>query len=255
MDLVPCPHYQRHCQLLMNCCNRPFGCLQCHNLQSDHEATKDNAKALICLKCGLQQSIQSHCLSCQTSFGKYFCLDCKIFDDAEKGQFHCSDCGLCRLGGSSNFFHCKKCAMCLPISLKNDHTCVENVSRCACPVCQEDLHTSKEPCQIPPCHHLIHKSCFDQLIQNCHFYCPTCSKSLLNLQPLWEAMKVQIDQFPMQGKMKDVIVNIICRDCTKPCQTIYHVIGLQCLNCLGFNTIRSDGKLYTKVNDELTEMI
>ena len=69
-------------------------------------------------------------------------------------------------------------------------------------VCQEDLHTSKEPCQIPPCHHLIHKTCFDQLIQNCHFYCPTCSKSLLNLQPLWEAMKVQIDQFPMQGKMK-----------------------------------------------------
>ena len=47
-----------------------------------------------------------------------------------------------------------------------------------------------------------------------------------------------------------MIVNIICRDCTKPCQTIYHVIGLQCLNCLGFNTIRSDDKLYTRVNDE-----
>lgn len=60
----------------------------------------------------------------------------------------------------------------------------------------------QEPCQIPPCLHLIHKSCFDQLIQNCHFYCPVCSKSLLNLQPLWEAMKVQIDMHPMQGKMK-----------------------------------------------------
>ena len=47
-----------------------------------------------------------------------------------------------------------------------------------------------------------------------------------------------------------MIVKIICRDCTKPCQTIYHVIGLQCLNCLGFNTIRSDDKLYTRVNDE-----
>ena len=47
-----------------------------------------------------------------------------------------------------------------------------------------------------------------------------------------------------------MIVKIICRDCTKPCQTIYHVIGLQCLNCLGFNAIRSDDKLYASVNDE-----
>ena len=54
----------------MNCCNRTYGCVQCHNLHSDHEATKENVKTLICLNCGLQQSIQGHCLNCQTSFGK-----------------------------------------------------------------------------------------------------------------------------------------------------------------------------------------
>ena len=78
--------------------------------------------------------------------------------------------------------------------------CVERMSHANCPVCQEDLHTSREPCQIPPCHHLLHKSCFDGLLNNGHFYCPTCSKSLVDLSPMWKVMKKQIQKNPMQGR-------------------------------------------------------
>jgi RING finger/CHY zinc finger protein 1 len=80
--------------------------------------------------------------------------------------------------------------------------CVENMSHSNCPVCLEDLHTSKEPCQIPRCQHLVHKSCFDQLIKSCHFYCPSCAQSLIDLTPLWMAMQQQIDENPMTGKFQ-----------------------------------------------------
>lgn len=42
--------------------------------------------------------------------------------------------------------------------------CVENVSRSNCPVCLGDIHTSRYPCHIPDCGHLLHKTCFDQLV-------------------------------------------------------------------------------------------
>ena len=76
------------------------------------------------------------------------------------------------------------------------------MSQSNCPVCQEDLHTSSEPCQIPPCNHLVHKSCFDRLLDNRIFYCPICSKSLMDLSPLWSLMYQQIEKHPMQGKFQ-----------------------------------------------------
>lgn len=41
---------------------------------------------------------------------------------------------------------------------------MENVSRSNCPVCLGDIHTSRYPCHIPDCGHLLHKTCFDQLV-------------------------------------------------------------------------------------------
>ena len=47
-----------------------------------------------------------------------------------------------------------------------------------------------------------------------------------------------------------MFVNILCRDCNLPCQSLYHVIGLECIHCYGFNTVRSDDKLFIRVNSE-----
>ena len=80
--------------------------------------------------------------------------------------------------------------------------CIEKMSHANCPVCQEYLHTSPNPCHIPPCHHLVHKHCFEGLLSNGHYYCPTCSKSLLDLSPLWQIMQNQIEKSPMQGRYK-----------------------------------------------------
>lgn len=128
---------------------------------------------------------------------QFTCLICNLFDDEDKDQYHCDGCGICRIGGRNNFFHCEVCNMCLPLQLKtNGHRvsypffsinnmsvsffilvvrlslnefpiysqCVENISRSNCPVCLGDIHTSRYPCHIPDCGHLLHKTCFDQLV-------------------------------------------------------------------------------------------
>lgn len=64
------------------------------------------------------------CISCEVVFGNYFCSICRMFDDADKGQFHCGECGICRVGGRENFFHCITCGLCLPLSRKDNHKLV-----------------------------------------------------------------------------------------------------------------------------------
>ncbi len=155
-------------------------------------------------------------LTMSLSLLQYFCFECKLFDDEEKEQFHCDGCGICRIGGRDNFFHCPTCNMCLPAHLKGKHRvrenddvdrdnnvnvvclqCIENLSRSNCPICLEDIHTSREPSQIPPCNHLIHKSCFDALIQAGHFFCPVCARSLVNMAVMWGLYDQQIRETPL----------------------------------------------------------
>ncbi len=218
------------------------------------------------MNCQLQQPISDRCAGCGESFGKYFCGECKIFDDNDKGQFHCDGCGesktqnscmisrifkifflgLCRLGGRENFFHCDTCDMCLPISFKKNHTCIENLSRTNCPVCLEDLHTSKERCQILPCQHLVHQSCFGKLLDQSLFNCPICSRSMIDLDQLWTTMADAVERNPMQGRFKDLFVDVFCRDCFKSARAKYHTIGVRCVDCGSFNTIRKNSSFFNR---------
>ncbi|KPJ10434.1 RING finger and CHY zinc finger domain-containing protein 1 [Papilio machaon] len=118
----------------------------------------------------------------------YTCLICNLFDDEDKRQYHCEGCGICRVGGRDRFFHCERCNMCLPVQLQRDgHRCVENVSRSNCPVCLEDIHTSRIPCHIPDCGHLLHRPCFEQLLHSGHYACPTCQTSMIDMSNLLAA--------------------------------------------------------------------
>ena len=98
--------------------------------------------------------------------------------------------------------------------------CIENLSRSNCPICQEDIHTSREPSQIPPCNHLIHKSCFDQLVKSGHYFCPTCSRSLVDMREMWKFMDAEILETPLPAvyqvniyrKMISEIRNHFCID-------------------------------------------
>lgn len=109
--------------------------------------------------------------------------------------------------------------------------CVENVSRANCPVCLEDIHTSRIPCHIPMCGHLLHRTCFEQLLQAGHYACPICQTSLMDMTQLWKYLDQQVANTPMPPEYKDYIVYILCKDCHKVSKWNLSWCWIAVLNC------------------------
>ncbi|XP_030376961.1 uncharacterized protein LOC115625883 [Scaptodrosophila lebanonensis] len=246
-----CAHYKRRAMFVTPCCNKFYKCRFCHDENESHHFDRKTLTELICSECNTRQKVQEQCQKCGVRFGKYTCLICNLFDDSDKKQYHCHGCGICRIGGADNFFHCEVCNMCLPIQLKIDgHRCVENISRSHCPVCLGDIHTSRIPCHIPDCGHLLHKMCFDQLLASGHYTCPTCQTSLIDMTALWEYLDEQALRMPVPLKCENQRVHIFCNDCHKTGKTKFHFIGLKCVHCGAYNTTQDVKRRLSLVTDE-----
>ncbi|XP_032591877.1 RING finger and CHY zinc finger domain-containing protein 1 [Drosophila grimshawi] len=246
-----CTHYKRRAMFVTPCCNKFYKCRFCHDENESHHFDRKTLTELICSECNTRQKVQEQCEECGVRFGKYTCLICNLFDDADKQQYHCHGCGICRIGGAHNFFHCEVCNMCLPMQLKIDgHRCVENISRSHCPVCLGDIHTSRIPCHIPDCGHLLHKMCFDQLLASGHYTCPTCQTSLIDMTALWDYLDAQALRMPVPLKYENQRVHIFCNDCHKTSKTKFHFIGLKCVQCGAYNTTQDVKRRLSLVTDE-----
>ncbi|KAK5639838.1 hypothetical protein RI129_010649 [Pyrocoelia pectoralis] len=170
-----CEHYKRFCKILAPCCSNVYSCHICHDEKENHPLDRYKIKQLICNKCNnIQDATSDRCNMCRVIFGQYACLYCFIFDDNPKGQFHCFGCGLCRVGGEENYFHCKKCEMCYALRLMNNHKCVEKCVAGDCSVCTESLNTSCRQLYLPPCGHILHENCYEQLRSNDFTQCIVC---------------------------------------------------------------------------------
>jgi RING finger/CHY zinc finger protein 1 len=253
---IGCSHYKRKSKFVTPCCKKVYTCRFCHDDKEDHTVNRKEVTELICTLCEMRQPVQAECQNCGIRFGKvgtshcvtctlisvqYTCLECNLFDDEDKNQFHCPGCGICRIGGADKFFHCEKCNMCLPIQLQNGHKCVENVSRANCPVCLEDIHTSRIPCHIPMCGHLLHRTCFNQLLKAGHYACPICQTSLMDMTQLWKYLDNEVAHTPMPSQYNCYLVQILCKDCHKESTVKFHVIGCKCIHCGSYNTCRIKG--------------
>ena len=124
--------------------------------------------------------------------------------------------------------------MCLPNHLQGAHKCVEKVSRSNCPVCQEDIHTSRIPSQIPPCNHLIHKTCFDDMLSNGHYACPVCGISMIPMSEIWKIYDKEIEETPMPDEYMNLFANILCRDCSQSSLSPFHILGKNCFLVLTY---------------------
>lgn len=174
--MAACEHYVRKCSFLAPCCGKIYPCRFCHdNAEKTHELERKSIQQIKCNQCDKLQAVVSHCTECGIKFGFYFCETCRLYDDRDKGQFHCDLCGVCRVGGQENFFHCLRCDMCYPNSIKRSHVCIEQSSRADCPICMEGLHTSPVPCQVLRCGHLLHQTCFQACLKSQLRLCPLCS--------------------------------------------------------------------------------
>ncbi|KAH7578411.1 hypothetical protein JRO89_XS01G0378300 [Xanthoceras sorbifolium] len=131
------------------------------NPKEHHELVRRDVKQVVCSLCNTEQQVAQICSNCGVKMGEYFCNICKFYDDeTSKGQFHCDDCGICRVGGRSEFFHCQKCGSCYSVSVQDNHVCVENSMKNYCPVCYEYLFDSIKGSTVMNCGHTMHSDCF-----------------------------------------------------------------------------------------------
>ena len=105
-----CPHYKRNVKLQCSACNRWYTCRFCHDEAEDHSLNRRETKNMLCMLCGCAQPASEECSNCGELGASYYCGVCKLWDnDAEKSIYHCSDCGICRVGSGlgKDFYHCK----------------------------------------------------------------------------------------------------------------------------------------------------
>lgn len=156
-----------------------------------------------------------------------------------KKPFHCVQCGFCRVGGVEAFRHCNECCMCISVSVFQSHQCFKDKYKNNCPVCREDMFSSRQSPQDLPCGHAIHAHCFRKLA-GFDYRCPICKKTVVSQQSMaaaWEARARDISEHPMPADLQR-IVDIMCNDCeTKSPRRQWHFLGIQCPGCSSFNTV------------------
>jgi RING finger/CHY zinc finger protein 1 len=143
-----CTHYRRNCQIEAPCCKEFYWCRFCHNdaIKSCkvEEMDRHAVSKVRCMLCQHQQPPKASCDSCNALFASYFCDKCKFYDNTpNKHLYHCDECGICRVGKREDYIHCNTCGVCMV----KDHKCTKIAveKNNSCPVCLEDLFTSRSP--------------------------------------------------------------------------------------------------------------
>ncbi|BBH10376.1 zinc finger C3HC4-type RING finger family protein [Prunus dulcis] len=206
-----CDHYRRRCKIRAPCCDQIFPCRHCHNEAASslsnpkdrHELVRQDVKQVVCSVCNTEQQVAQLCSNCGVNMGEYYCDICKFYDDdISKQQFHCNECGICRVGGRDHFFHCQKCGSCYVVELRGNHLCVENSMKNHCPVCYEVTLS-----------HLLQDS-------------------------MRHGFYLEIIEAPAMPEEYQYEVSILCNDCNTTSNAPFHIFGLKCSNCDSYNTRR-----------------
>lgn len=210
------------------------------NEPEHHTIDRFAIQEVICRECYTRQSSKTNnCISCGTKFGEYHCSICNLWMNSSDRPYHCADCGFCRVGGAENFLHCHDCGMCIDKLLFNEHNCKVGKYMSNCPVCQEDLFSSRSASHEMPCGHAIHWHCFREMATH-DSRCPVCKKTAETherMAPTWNAMAMGIAMQPVPPEMCKV-VTITCNDCEKSDENrAWHFLGVQCRSCNSFNTV------------------
>ncbi|XVE65667.1 hypothetical protein DITRI_Ditri08aG0018400 [Diplodiscus trichospermus] len=147
-----CQHYRRRCKIRAPCCDEVFSCRHCHNEAASmlsnpfdrHELVRQDIKQVICLVCDTEQPVAQVFSNCGVNMGEYFCEICNFFDDdTEKEQFHCHDCGICRMILESElvvektFFTARSVGLAIRLLCEIIIYALENSMRHHCPICYE----------------------------------------------------------------------------------------------------------------------
>lgn len=235
-----CKHYLRLCSLEAPCCQKVYSCRICHDEEWEadykkcHQLKRQEVTHIICTICQHRQTVSNNCELCGIQFAIYYCEVCRLYDDIDKGQFHCNKCGMCRIGGVDNFEHCDDCNICMKKETFDDHKC-SNMKEAVCPICFGNLGDSVTPVSFLKCGHSIHHNCMLQLLKT-SFKCPMCSKAMTDLTAYNMMMDAEVVATQMPADYDDVNVDILCNECQAKSLVKFHIVGHKCPDCGTYNT-------------------
>ena len=100
----------------------------------------------------------------------------------------------------------------------------------------EDIHTSRNPAHVTPCSHLLHTSCYQDMLARGLYACPTCGLSMQDMTTVWRSVDREVAATPMPREYAGLHRHILCKDCNTPSTVIFHVVGMKCSQCGSYNT-------------------
>lgn len=134
------------------------------------------------------------------------------------------------------------------MNLQGKHKCIENVSRQNCPICLEDIHTSRIAAQVLPCGHLLHRTCYEDMLKE-GYRCPLCMRSALDMSRSWRQRDDEVAQTPMPSEYQNMTVDILCNDCNGRSTVQFHILGMKCNICESYNTAQA-GKYRISIDQQ-----
>jgi hypothetical protein len=66
---------------------------------------------------------------------------------------------------------------------------------------------------------------------------------MMDMTDVWTLYDREINETPMPTEYVDLFAAIHCRDCFKPSLCRFHVLGMKCVECGSYNTVRDKGPL------------
>ena len=234
-----CKHYARRCSLVAKCCGHDYVCRFCHDAVEDHNMDRQATEEMICMHCNQRQPVAGSCSSCKEDMAEYFCSTCKFFEDEvrRKPTYHCQFCNLCRRGEGLgvDMAHCMQCNTCMTKEDMASHTCLEGGIESDCPICGEFLFTSDSPVKQMVCGHYMHSDCFKAHTRS-RYTCPVCRKSLGDMSAYFRMLDKLVASQPMPVEVKERHVPIVCNDCERHSDAVYHFVYQKCKMCGSYNT-------------------
>ena len=108
-----------------------------------------------------------------------------------------------------DYFHCFICNADVSTYIR-DHTCLEGSMTNQCPICRDDLFSSRRPVQYIPCGHLLHRDCFEKCLDS-DYRCALCRKSMIDMHEAWARIDLVTQSVPRMPLTSPV--NTRCWDC------------------------------------------
>lgn len=242
--ILGCKHYARDCLVRAKCCGLVFPCRLCHDEHvKGHKIDRYATEEIVCGRCGTLQPVSNACISEQCNgkpFGKWYCAECRFWENSNRDIYHCPKCNVCRVGKGLGIdrMHCDTCGCCYSIDAFRTHKCMPNKLGAPCSVCQNDMLYSREPAIFMQCGHCIHVSCCRKLIESGNIKCPLCSRSIIDQRYMASIVDRMKAENPTPEEFAHTEAEIFCNDCHATSRIPFNFVALQCPHCLSYNTAR-----------------